>query len=214
MQGGRGARHRHLVTHVHSGQVFRFPFVRREQRYRSKERSRERLRGRWIQNNPRMLFHGHTRSRLNGGEGDLELQQDHVAGRENPCERFNVFRQELTVGSSRNGDAVFSCIVDKDQRHARWRAGHPPNQVDVDSLTDKVLERAVAKVVGAECGDEHDGAACARRRDRLVRAFPACGDLKVTTEDRFAARRDTGNSDGHIGVGAADDNDFAHCASG
>ena len=89
---------------------------------------------------------------------------------------------------------------------------HAPDEIDVDAFAGEVLKRPIAEVVCPERGDEHDGATRAHRRDRLVRPFAARCYLKTVTKNRFARRRDRGHPDRHIGVRAADDNDFAHSA--
>ena len=55
-------------------------------------------------------------------------------------------------------------------------------RLDVDAFGGEALEGAIAEVVGPERGDEHDRGTGARRRDGLVRAFAAGGDLEAVTK--------------------------------
>ena len=76
-----------------------------------------------------------------GLEGNFELEEDDVGRLDRRPGAFDVIGGESVVRPSRNGDRVFPGRIDEDQRHAGRALGRDRDEVSLDPLGLKGLDR-------------------------------------------------------------------------
>ena len=123
-----------------------------------------------------------------GADGDLQLHEQDVGGRDLRRERVDVLGSQRRERARHDHDPVVAARLDQDRRgHRRQR--RPDHGTRVDALLVPEAERPLPEGVLTDGGQEGDVGAEPGRADRLVRSLAAVVAAEERADQRLTALR-------------------------
>ncbi len=142
-----------------------------------------------------------------GGPNRLDRDLHHRHHQRGRLDRLagGVPGRDLAVGAGRQGDAVLTLVVDRDEGHPRGSSGYLVDVVDPDPFPRQLGEAVAAELVPADCSNHVHRGPQAGRGDGLVGPLAAAENLqRGFGQYGFARQRQARELQHQVGVDASD----------